>query len=137
MAIKTRLGAQRQNNRMEKIFDEARKIKARNVETLPASHLIRADELGLRAVSYLNVSRRVHFSDGEQREEWLPRDLVGGDGKTLIVWRHLDGSYAIPGWEPWHDGMFGGRYADILNALAWVERARDVRAGRAKDFLGI
>ena len=30
--------------------------------------------------------------------------------------------------------MFGGRCTNIHNALAWVERARDICAGRATHF---
>lgn len=106
------------------------------VVPLPASHFERINQLELTIVSYLSLSRRVVGADSREREEWLPRDIVGRDGKTLIVYRRSDSEYGIDGWEPWHDGMFGGRRADILSALAWVERARDVRAGRAKDFLG-
>ena len=101
---------------------------------LPASHLRRAQALKLRAVSYRNEACRV--ADGG--EEWLPRDLIGEDGKSLIVWRSAaDGGYSVDGYHPWHDGMFGGCYPEIHNALAWVERAIAVRAGTAKDFMGV
>lgn len=82
-------------------------------------------------VSYL----RTVTPDGKN---WLPRDIVGKDGKTLIVYRHAsDGVYAIDGWEPWHDGAYGGRYQSVQAAFAWVERAIAVRAGIATDFRGV
>lgn len=96
-----------------------------------ASHLARISVMGLRTVSYRNVSQR--YDDGS--DEWLPQDIIGLN--TLIVYRISDDRYSIAGWEPWHDGMFGGRYSDIHNALAWVQRALDIRAGRAIDFLGV
>ncbi len=102
---------------------------------LPESHLRRAQALGLRAVCYLNTSREV--ADGSR--EWLPRDLIGDDARSLIVWRPAgeDSGYGVAGYHPWHDGMFGGCYPEIHNALAWIERAKAVRAGTARDFLGV
>lgn len=105
--------------------------------SLPASHLIASDKLGLRVVCYLDKAVLVRLEDGEERNEWLPRDLVGRDGNSLIVYREPDRHYSIAGWEPWHDGQFGGRRESILSALAWIERAKDVRAGRADSFLGV
>ena len=103
---------------------------------LPESHLERADALGFRTISYLNTAREVRYTYGT-RSEWLPRDLIAKDGLSSVIYRKAgDGDYAIDGWEPEHDGMHGGRRADILSALAWVERARAVRAGTAKDFFG-
>lgn len=85
--------------------------------------------LGLREVSYLNIA-----VDGW----WVPRDIIGTDGKTLIIYRlSSDGEYSINGWETWHDGMFGGRYESIYSALAWVAKAKEVRAGVATDFRGV
>lgn len=115
------------------------KARRRKVETpqLPPSHLIRAQELGLREISFQNKAVEVQIAPGETRREWLPQDLIGLDGKTVIIYRLAnDGNYSIDGWEPWHDGMWGGRRENIHNALAWVERAKAVRAGTAKDFLG-
>ena len=83
--------------------------------------------MGLRVVSYQREA-----CDGF----WLPRDMIGADGKTLIRWETDDG-YAFHGWSPWHDGMFGGRYQALGSALAWVRRAREVRAGTAANFLGV
>lgn len=108
-----------------------RKVASRPV--LPASHLARIKDLNLNTVSYLNTAIKA-IRDGEERQEWLPRDIIGPDGKTLIVYRSKDSDYLIDGWETWYDGMFGGRFETILSALAWVERAQDIRAGRAKDF---
>ena len=103
----------------------------------PASHLERLDAMDLHVVSYLNQSITVTAGQGDQRNEWLPRDIIGTGGKDLIVWREPDKSYSIAGWEPWHDGLFGGRKQSIHAALNWIQRARDVRAGTAKDFLGV
>ena len=112
-----------------------RKPKVTPPPPLPPSHLRRAQALKLRAVSYRNEARRV--ADGG--EEWLPRDLIGDDAKTLIVWRRAgpDSGYDVAGYHPWHDGMFGGCYPEIHNALAWVECAIGVRNGTRKDFLGV
>lgn len=107
-------------------------MKKQIARPLSESHLQRIGVLGLRAVSYLHEA--VACANGTT--EWLPRDIIGADGKTLVVHRKADDVYTIDGWEPWHDGMFGGRYASIHNALAWVERAIDIRAGRASNFLG-
>jgi hypothetical protein len=97
----------------------------------PVNILAITDELGLRVVSYLNK----HSDCGKY---WLPRDVVGLDGKTLIVWRPAgkDSGYAVDGWHPWHDGMHGGCNETYIGALSWVQRAKDIRAGKAKDFSG-
>lgn len=111
--------------------------KSFDFDALPRpSHLARIDKLGLRTVSYLNKFVPCRVGDDETRNEWLPRDIIGLDGKTLIVWREIDRDYSIAGWVPWHDDMFGGRYPSIHSALNWVERAIAIRAGTAKDFLG-
>lgn len=99
------------------------------VEPDPPNILAMTSDLGLRVVSYQSKT-------DESGKYWLPRDVVGQDGKTLIVYREADREYSIAGWCPWHDGMFGGRKSSYLNALAWVQRAMDVRSGKAKDFLG-
>lgn len=86
------------------------------------------DELGLRATRYLNETT-------EDGKYWLPADLLGADGKTLVIYRRAgDGSYAVDGWEPWHDGMHGGRHTSYLAMLGWVRRAREIRAGKATHF---
>jgi hypothetical protein len=67
----------------------------------------------------------------------VPKDLIGLDGTTAILWRSKnDPNYDFDGWEPWHDGMSGGRKRTLASALHWVQRARDVRAGKATDFRG-
>ena len=99
----------------------------------PESHGMWAQALGLRAICYLNTAREVRY-EGGTRSEWLPRDLVGRDGLSVVIYHKADDHYAIDGWEPWHDGMHGGRNVDILSALAWIERAKAIRAGTAKDF---
>jgi len=100
---------------------------------VPGNFQTQITALGLRATCYLNVS--VICDDGANL--WLPRDLIGDDGKTLIIYRPADSSYSIDGWEPWHDGMFGGRRDRIGNVLAWVARAKAVRAGTASNFRGV
>lgn len=106
--------------------------KSEPAPRLPGNFHAAADELGLNTVTYLNVA--VTCEDGVSR--WLPRDLIGQDGKTLIVHRKADDHYDIDGWEPYHDRMFGGRYPNFESALAWVHRAMDIRAGKAENFLG-
>ena len=86
--------------------------------------------MNLRVMSYQTVAEGGY---------WLPRDIIGADGKTAILWRAAgEGpvAYAVDGWHPWHDGMFGGCCAHLASALAWVQRARDVRAGKASSFRG-
>lgn len=90
----------------------------------------------LTVIAYLREA--VPDPNGLGASYWLPRDLIGNDGKTAIIYRLAsDGEYSINGWEPWHAGMFGGRYENVANALAWVDRAIAVKAGKARDFLGV
>ncbi len=107
--------------------------KAAPVVRLPGNFHAWADELGLNVITWLNIA--VMCEDGVSR--WLPRDLIGSDGKTLIVYRSkTDGVYSIDGWEPHHAGMNGGRYESFESALNWLKRAQDIKAGRAENFLG-
>ena len=71
------------------------------------------------------------------RSYWLPRDVAGAD-LALILWRAAtDGNYRFNGWEPQlGPHHHGGRRKTLASALAWVQRARDVRDGKAKNFLG-
>ena len=113
--------------------------KRKTESVKPPSHLELIREMNLTAISHLDTYRDVVRSDGSIAHEWLPRDIIGADGKTLIVHRvegDAHNAYNISGWDPSHDGMFGGMREDILSALVWLQRARDIRAGRAKDFLG-
>lgn len=121
-------GTKSQNliNRLEKIGEPV----------LPAvfssADLERIGDLGLTVIAHQSKA----VVDGG-RVLYAPRDLIGKDGKTAILFRFAsDGEYNIDGWEPWHDGMVGGRRECLSSALAWVERARDIRAGKASDFLG-
>jgi len=67
----------------------------------------------------------------------VPRDIIGLDGNTAILWRSASESrYEFDGWAPWHDGMNGGHRKTLASALHWVQRARDIRAGSATDFRG-
>lgn len=104
---------------------------------LTSSHLVRCDAMNLRIVTFLPKAVTVRLADGSERREWLPRDIVGRDGMSLIVHRPADANYNFDGWQPEHDGMFGGRSRDIHGALNWLQRAIDVRAGRASDFRGV
>lgn len=99
----------------------------------PADFQAFARDLGLTTVSYLHEA--VECDDGVLRR--LPRDLIGVDGMSLIVFRESDSEYSFAGWCPWHDGMFGGRYMDIGQALNWVRTAKKVRAGTVADFRGV
>ncbi len=89
-------------------------------------------EYGLRAISYLSA-RDMPPIDGHS---W-PRDIIGLDGKSLIYFRRAgDANFDFDGWEVWHDGMFGGRRTSPRACLGWLRRAREIRAGTAKDFFG-
>jgi hypothetical protein len=88
------------------------------------------DAMGLRVMCH---------QPGNEAGWALPRDIIGRDGKTVILWRPAGQgpvAYDVDGWHPWHDGMSGGCNTHLSNALAWVERAREVRAGTAEDFRG-
>lgn len=63
--------------------------------------------------------------------DWLPRDVLGVDGKSAIIHRGPDALYSFPGWEPYCDGSFGGRYQSFEGALAWMEWIRQEKQGRA------
>jgi hypothetical protein len=75
----------------------------------------RCEALGLTVVSYQNTSR-----DGY----WLPRDIIGNDGKRLAVFR-VKGDpanrYSFDGWDTWAGGQFGGTYETPEGALGWFE----------------
>jgi hypothetical protein len=89
--------------------------------------------LNLRIISYLN---RTVPGEADQ-SYWVPRDMLSKDGNTLILWREAgEGSiaYNVPGWFPWHDGMFGGCCQTLGAALGWVRRAMDIRVGKAQHF---
>lgn len=90
------------------------------------------DSLGLRVVYHL-VGSSIECNDGKRYT--FPKHLIGEDGKTLVLWC-TGGDYSFGGWEPWHDGMNGGRYSGINEALNWVRVAKGVRAGTIADFRG-
>ena len=96
----------------------------------PANFYEMIGDLKLRVISCSNTV--TVCNDGMPR--YLPRDLVGRDGRTVVIWREKDRSYSIAGWEPWHDGMFGGRHETIGQALGWVKTAKDIRAGKRDHF---
>jgi hypothetical protein len=92
----------------------------------------RAEAMGLNVIGHMNMTEDA----GGGIRHWLPQDMVGRNGKTLIVFRPASqhSGYSIDGWFPSHDGMHGGCHESPHGALAWVQRAMDIRAGRAKDF---
>lgn len=109
------------------------KIKQR---VLPPSHLSRIDAMKLQIVSFLDESADI-MRESETHREQLPADIIGDNGKTLIVYRHAGdkrNGYSISGWDVWRDGMFGGMNQSIHSALGWVERAREIRAGLRDHF---
>ena len=99
----------------------------------PADHdTIKA--LGLTVMSYQS---RATAPDVNGRSYWIPRNLAGAD-LALVLWCEANtGNYAIAGWEPQlGPHMHGGRYETLASALAWIKRAREIRDGAARDFLG-
>ena len=91
-------------------------------------------ELGLAIMSYRSEATE---RNAEGRSWWIPQHLAGAD-LALILWHPVDGRYSIGGWEPQlGPNTHGGHYERLANALAWVRRARDVRDGKARDFLGV
>ncbi len=110
-----------------------RKTAAAAAPVLPGDFQAQAHGLGLSIITYLNAS--VLCADGVSR--WLPQDMVGTDGTTAIFYRPAGfGNYDFDGWEPHHKFMTGGRYRSIESALAWMQRAQDIKAGKAEDFRG-
>ena len=67
----------------------------------------------------------------------VPRHVAGSDF-ALILWCEAGtGNYRDAGWEPQlGPHVHGGRRASLGSALAWLQRARDVRDGKAADFRG-
>lgn len=102
-------------------------------DTRPPDFYATIRSLKLRVIRHGREA--VTCNDGIPR--FLPLDMIGTDGKTVIIYRRKDGDYDFPGWEPWHDGMNGGRYRRVTEALHWVQLAHDVRAGRRADFRGV
>lgn len=110
----------------------ARRAAAPAAPILSGNFHARADACGLNTVSYLNTA--IMCEDGTSR--WLPRNMIGKEGDRAIFYEPADDTYDFAGWSPYHTGMFGGRRQNVESALAWMERAIDIRAGREKDFLG-
>lgn len=116
--------------RPKKIPELSREIRR---DQRPPNFYETITDLDLRVITHRRDT--VVCSDGTPR--YLPQDLVGNNGKTVVIYREVDRQYAIAGWCPWHDGMFGGRYVTIGGALAWVRAAIEVRAGKRADFRGV
>ncbi len=79
----------------------------------------------LRAVSYFSASNP------------NPRDLIALDGSCCILWRPADRTYNFDRWEPEFSGWFGGPCRALESAFIWLDRARDIRDGKASDFRGV
>lgn len=100
---------------------------------LPGNFHAAAEALGLNIITYRPTA--VMCDDGVSR--WLPQDMIGADGASAILFRPAGfGNYRFDGWEPICHRMFGGRYETVESALAWMQRAQDIRAGKAENFLG-
>lgn len=90
--------------------------------------------MGLTTMRY---RREASPPDADGKTWWIP-EIVMGANLALIIWRAAGDSYAVDGWQPQLGAnTYGGRYESLTNALAWLQRARDVRDGKAKDFLGV
>jgi hypothetical protein len=114
-------------------------VKKPTIPPLPPSYGERIRQMGLRVVSYTSDAENVMSSTGE-RTEWLPRDIIAEDGKSMIIFRakgDKTNNYNFSGWDCWHDGMFGGMRENLHSALAWIEAAREARAGIRSDFRGV
>lgn len=85
---------------------------------LPSSHLEAIDAAGFEVLRWQNKSVRTVCSDGTERNEWLPEDLVHWEKRLFIRWA-CDDKYDFAGWEPQTGGQFGGRYRDVQGALSW------------------
>ena len=108
-----------------------RRKTAAAAPALPGDFQAQAHGLGLSIITYLNTA--VMCADGVSR--WLPQDMIGTDGATAIFYRPAGfGNYDFAGWEPHHKFMNGGRYRSIESALWWMQRAYDIKAGKAEDF---
>jgi hypothetical protein len=95
------------------------------------------DTMGLEVMSYFN---RTTGLDGEGRTYWIPEHIAGADG-AFILWRYATdpkNNYKLDGWFPQiGPHIHGGFHSSITSALAWIQRARDVRDGKVKDFRGV
>lgn len=88
------------------------------VPALPASHLEAIDAAGFEVLRYQNKAVRCVCSDGTERNEWLPEDLVNWEKRLFVKWA-TDDTYPFAGWQPQSGHSFGGRYRDVQGALAW------------------
>ena len=101
--------------------------------------IVTRDDLTLLGMMNLRVMCFRHEVVGTPSVGYVgvPKDIIGLDGNTAILWRSASESrYEFDGWDPWHDGMAGGHKKTLASALHWVQRARDIRAGTATDFRG-
>ena len=92
------------------------------------------DAMGLTVMRY---RREASPPDADGKTWWIPETVMGAD-LALIMWHAAGESYAIDGWEPQLGAhMHGGRYETLAIALAWLQRARDVRDGKRQNFRGV
>lgn len=118
-----------------------RKARARGKAVPPPQDepIVTPDDLrnlGTMNIRVLSFHRKVV---GSQSVGYVgvPRDMIGEDGHTAIIWRSATESHHdFDGWEPWYAGWCGVHKKTLASALHWIQRARDVWAGKAKDFRG-
>jgi hypothetical protein len=111
--------------------------------TIEENLLARVNRMGLRVITYTNATTEPNANGTRY---WIPRDCIARDARAGIIHRASNGdrrdlpgpAYDFDGWEPWADGpfgaMFGGRYRTFDAALGWLQRAFDVRDGKADRF---
>ena len=106
-----------------------RKPKAVIAPALPSSHLDAIDAAGFEVLSYGHNSQRVICSDGSERSEWLPQDMINWEKKLFVKWC-TDDQYSFHGWQPQKGHQFGGRYDTVQSALAWFTWMEQQEAAR-------
>lgn len=85
---------------------------------LPPSHLEAIRAAGFDVIGWQHVAVRVRCADGEERNEWLPRDLVHWE-KRLFISYGIHAGYPDPGWSPTDGRHWGGHHDTVTSALAW------------------
>lgn len=106
------------------------KRKTPKAPALPASHLELMKSLGFEALWWRNVSRRVRCSDGSERDEWLPGDLVNWSEQKFVRYSNAgEGPVvcSVDGYYPQVEHSHGGCHDGLASALAWfawLERAK-------------
>ena len=85
--------------------------------------------MGLNVLRYHNRTLENHY---------VPRDILGtADGTTAILWTTTpENGYSFDGWQAFHARRNNGVCRELAQALAWLQRSRDIDAGKATDFRG-